>query len=324
MGGAGVATARDMSLAYYNPAAILTTNTAGFMASAGVAYDGLDKLIAAAGAAADPAKFITDNYGNKILVNGNINGIIGGSINKIGISVLPTLMLNFDKQANTLNINNASAGVGYAVPLTIGHSFGLPGLPSLNIGANIKYLGGMSGTINVAGLAGTKKVSNITGFGLDVGALMVFDIPAVTSLSVGLVARDLGETINTTDQNWNLTVNPLTNNFTETAQPDTSSSKPQDPSYALGAAGTIPVIGLLAAADYETGNGFSNTHLGVEYPLLAGLAALRAGVASGTAISYTTFGAKVGIPFFTLNAAYVADGKNTKNNQIVFDFAGGI
>ena len=323
MGGVGVATCRDLSAAYYNPAAIMKTGTVGGMASVGVAYDGMDKIMAAAAGAADPAKFVSDNFANNIALNGNLGGIFGLNINKIGISVMPNLGLNLNKPAASLQANGM-AGLTYSAPLTMGYTFGLPGLPALDVGANLKYVGMMSGWVNANALgAGNQAIVNSTGFGVDLGALMTFNIPAVTELSVGLAIRDLAENTNTNTKTYALTPG-AGNTFTSTLVSDVNTTQTVNSSYALGVAGNIPVVGLLCAADLESGNGFTNTHIGVEYPILAGLAAIRAGLASGNALSLTTFGAKIGLPFFTLNAALMMDGKNTKNNQIFIDLAGGV
>ena len=329
MGGTGVASARDQSAAYYNPAALMKMGKAGFMASAGVSYSGIDKLMSAASSSTDPAKFAADNFGTKLDVDGNINGLIGGSFNKVGITVLPALTLNVFKDANSL-VANGGAAAGYTGILTLGYSFGLIGISSVDVGANLKYLGGMLGTI-IAGVnpvtgtaAGEERYGSQSGFGLDVGALLTFDIPAVTSLSVGIAARDLAETITSSLKKKDLTQAAGSNTYTEGPEQDLGSqSSTADSTYVLGVSGTIPVIGAVLAADLESGKNFSNTHFGLEYPLMANFLALRAGMASGNNLSLTTLGAKVGIPFFTLNLAYVINGKDSKASQIVLDLAGG-
>ena len=322
MGGAGVAASRDQSAAYYNPAALMQTGKAGFMASLGAAYSGLDKIMNAASSASDPAKFVTDNYASKIDLGTSIYGVLGGSINKVGLTVLPALSLTMSKQAASLAAVGR-AGLGYQGIATLGYSFGLP-VVVLDLGANLKYIGGNAGEISFNGLTGNQDIKSMTGFGFDVGTLLTFDIPAVTSLSVGLVARDLGETITTSTKRSALTPG-AGNTITVGPEQDLgSTSATTDSSYVLGVAGKIPVVGILAALDYETVKNVNTTHLGIEYPLLANFLVLRAGVASGTATSLTTFGAKIGIPFLTLNAALVMDGKNTNNNLIVLDFLGGV
>ncbi len=330
MGGAGVAASRDLSAAYYNPAALMKAGRLGLMASAGIANSGLDKILAAVSQTGDPAKLANDNFANSLDINGSINGIIGGNFNKVGLSLLPSIALKVDKPANGL-IANGSAGLGYTGILTMGYSLSFLGLSSVDVGANLKYLGGMNGEIDmianlppVGGGSGSQTMNTINGFGIDIGTLLTFDIPAVTSLSVGLVARDLAESITTSTKMKTLTAPSGGQTLIEGPEQDLgSTTKTADPSYVLGAAGTIPVAGILLAADLESGKNYSNTHIGVEYPLLLKILTLRAGVASGNDISYTTVGAKLGVLFLTLNAAYVMDGKDSKGNQIVFDLAGG-
>ena len=329
MGGAGVAVSRDLSAAYYNPAALMKASRMGFIASANVSTSGLDQLMTLAAQAGDPAKFANDNFAKDINVNTGVSGILGGCFNKVGLSVIPGVTVNLNKPASSLAANGM-AEAKYTGILTMGYSWGLMGLPSIDIGANLKYLGGLAGKVDVTanpftGASGSQKVENTSGFGVDIGALATFDIPMVTSLSVGLVGRDLGESITTTGKTRSLTAPVGSNTLTQGPEVDIpSTSKSVDPTYILGASGSIPAIGAVLAGDLESGNGYSNTHFGVEYPVMMKMLTLRAGIASGTNLSLTTIGAKIGIPFLALNLAYVMDGKISNNNQIVFDVAGGI
>ncbi|KAF0135051.1 MAG: hypothetical protein FD145_189 [Candidatus Saganbacteria bacterium] len=327
MGGAGVAASRDLTAAYYNPAAMMKTGQLGFEASLGAAYSDIAELSNLLNSTSNPAKIITDNFAKKIDIYTGLGGLLGFSANKIGITVLPNLQMEVNKEANAL-----AAGVGanlnYQGIITLGRSFQFMGLSSVDLGANIKYLGGNNGSAIVALVGidsvGVKTVTNSSGFGLDVGALMSFDIPAVTSLSVGIVGRDLFETINDKIQTWDLNASFGAQTFTETQRADTTATRAVNSTYAIGASGSIPAVGLLVAADYEMGKNFSNTHMGMEYPVIGNFVTLRAGIASGTNLSMTTFGAKLSIPIFAINVAYIMDNKVTKNNQIVVDLAGGL
>ncbi|MFA4967869.1 MAG: hypothetical protein WC624_06615 [Candidatus Margulisiibacteriota bacterium] len=329
MGGAGVAAARDLSAAYYNPAALMKASRMGFLASVNYPTGGFDQLTNLAAQSGDPAKFANDNFAKEININTGINGIIGGCFNKVGVSVIPGLTVNLNKPASSLGAVGGAVG-SYTGILTAGYSWGLMGLPSIDIGANLKALGGISGNVNVTanpltGATGNQSVLNSSGVGLDLGALMTFDIPMVTSLSVGLVARDLAETITTTGKTRTLTAPAGSNTLTQGPETDIpSTSQTTNATYVLGASGSIPGIGAVLAGDIESGNGFSNTHIGIEYPVMLKMLTLRAGLASGTNLSLTTIGANIGIPFLALNLAYVMDGKISNNNSIVFDIAGGI
>jgi hypothetical protein len=321
MGGAGVATSRDLSAAYYNPAALMRNGNVGFLGSVGFSSAGFNDLLNAAGAASDPAKFVTDNYANNIDVNGTLNGVLGVNINKVGLTVIPLMTLGLNKTANSLATSGTAVG-NYEGVLTLGRTYSITGLPALDVGMNIKYLGGMTGVISYNGVNGSKSVTTGNGVGLDVGALITYDIPMVTSLSVGLVGRDLFETLNTTTKSSTLTPG-VGNTFTEAANPDQTGSIAADSSYVLGVSGTVPVVGLLLAGDLEQGKNYGNTHIGLEYPMFLSALVLRAGVANGTNLQLTTLGLKFGIPFLSANLAYVNDNKNNKNNQIVLDLAGG-
>lgn len=321
MGGVGVATSFDIYSAYYNPAGIMSSGTFGFSGSLGAAYSGFDKLLSAVAGSSDLAKFISDNYTNSISVNGSVLGLLGFNVSKVGLSVIPNLSVNLEKTANSLVANGAANGF-YSGVITFGKSFSVPVLPSLNVGANIKYLGGAFGNISIDNTAaGTEQYGNRSGFGLDIGALTTFNVPLVTSISVGIVARDLFESITTYTKQKTLTPSADGQSFVAGAEQDLGASTTTvDSSYALGVSGKIPGIGLILGADYETGKSFSNTHFGLEYPVVLNMLVFRAGVASGTNLSLTTLGAKIGLPMFTLNTAWVMNNKDSKNSSIIFDF----
>lgn len=324
MGGAGVAIAYDLTSAYYNPACLLKAGGFGLQGSAASSTN-LSDVASALGSISDPGKFASDNYSKKVDLTGSLGGLLGINMSKVGLTVIPSATVAITKAANSLEVSGDGTG-NYSGVLTIGNTFSMmAGLPDISVGANLKYLGGVAGNIAVTasgtGAAGTQSVSSRTGFGADVGALMTFSIPAVTDLSVGLVVRDLGESISTTTTTNALTTTGSGQAFTKGPDVKTGPvTTTTDSTYAIGVAGTIPGLGILVAADIENGKNFSNTHMGIEYPVIAGFLALRAGVASGNNLSLSTFGAKISIPFFAINAAMVTDNKISSNNSYTIDF----
>ncbi|MBI5699059.1 hypothetical protein HZC35_01950 [Candidatus Saganbacteria bacterium] len=331
MGGAGSAVVTDLAAAYYNPAGLMKNQAraAELKVALGASYSNPDKLVAAISAATDPAKFMQDNYANDLSFTGSLNGVIGLNVRKIGISVIPMMSALVDKRANTMA--GTAAGIGNAAgALTLGHSFGVPYVGTLHLGVNGKYIYAANGAITTNAGGGTQTWSVGNGIGFDIGALTTVNVPLVTEINLALVARDLNESVTYKNKSQTATTDPAdptkfimgpTVDGADTTVAGTSS-------YVLGAAATIPVVGILTAIDLENvstaGNPTSNTHIGIEWPIFMNMLVLRAGTASGPNLQLTTFGAKLGLPILGLDVAMVQDGKNTKNSSYVVDINIGI
>ena len=80
---------------------------------------------------------------------------------------------------------------------------------------------------------------------------------------------------------------------------------------------------MAVAADLEMKKNETVTHLGLEYPLMANVLIGRAGLASSPSISKTTLGVKLNLPFFTLDATSIMDGKNSSVVGWVVDIGAG-
>jgi len=331
MGGAGASIVDDITCSYYNPAGILNTGNMELKIGAGAATEGLNDLIAALGNASNPAKFMSDNFNKTISVNGGFNSIIGLNVAKVGITIIPLASLMLQKTPG-LNVGEGlSASANYEGILTLGYGLSVPGIPiaDINLGANIKTVNSVTGNSNVASATSTSdNVTTYSGLGFDIGAQANVNTPLVP-VSVGLVYKDLAETLKGTQQTITTTYN-ATGGIASQTKADTTPPDVTVPStLVIGASTVIPGVGVRVAVDIDNvassatmGNpSYSVTHIGLEYPIL-GIVALRAGNVSGGvngSISQTTFGAGFNLGA-NINVAMMTDAKNSKNNSTMVDF----
>jgi hypothetical protein len=325
MGGTGVASATDLTAVYYNPAGLMKAGRGEFRLSVYPSYTDYQSVMDAFSKATDPSSFFEDNYANNLSFQGDISGMAGLQINKIGVSaiILPlgnyagdtlsaTNTINISKPANALQAS-ATYSVRQDTILTLGYTFSLPGLPiaSLDTGVNLKSINAVYGTMNAI----TDPTSNYlkgtgNGTAFDLGARTSLDVPMVGSMAIGLMLRDVGGQIKYKRKQQTYYFN-LDNTITTEAEVDrTDATVTLDSSTAIGASGTISPINLGVAADIEMTKNDTITHLGIEYPLLPMLVG-RAGLATGNSVSKTTLGIKLNIPFITIDAATIMDGKNS-------------
>jgi hypothetical protein len=328
MGGAGVANVADLSAVYYNPAAFMEDKAnAELKIALGAAYSKPDKMIEAMGKANDPAAFLLDNYANDLKFTGTLNGIVGLNIMKIGLSVLPNVYARVNKPPMSTG-GSVIATVRYDTVLTLGRSFSTPFLPggSLDVGLNAKMITANNGSITAVAnpldprlSSGTKTIASGTGMGFDLGAMTSLNVPMVTNLKVGVVLRDIAESIKYSNKSQPVTINQQSGITpgTETTLPDSTVNI--DSSTALGASAVIPGIGMTVAGDIEMLKSDTNLHLGFQYPMLMGLLLLRAGVASGPNLGLTTLGVKLNLPVFALDLATIMDSKNSDMSSTVVD-----
>lgn len=336
MGGAGSAIVDDITSAYFNPAGIIKTGNMELKIGAGAATEGLNDIIGALGNASNPAKFMADNYNKTISIKGGLNAIVGINIAKIGLSVIPAASLTLTKPTpGTFLGTTAFAGAAYEGILTMGYSLSVPGLPiaSLDLGANVKsanYVFAMSGATGAT--TTTDEVSTISGIGFDLGAKANIDNPVIP-VSVGIVIKDIAESLKGKTKSQNSVYDPATGNVTTTTLGEGDAAETTMPTTTvIGASTVIPGVGLRVAIDYDsvaggkvlgvTQNSYNVTHIGVEYPIL-GIIALRAGTVSGgpsgAEISQTTIGAGFSLGA-NINVAMMTDAKNSKNNSTMVDF----
>lgn len=339
MGGAGVAHATDLSAVYYNPAGLMKAGNFEFKLSLNPSYTDYQQVLDAFNSSTDPSTFLQDNYAKNLSFQGNLAGMVGLNINKIGISMVALPLEGYaadtlggentifiSKPANALQASAAYA-VRYDTVLTLGHTFSLPALPiaSLDAGINLKSISATYGTLNAS--AGATSSPYIKGSGsgtaFDVGARTSLDVPVVGSLAVGLVLRDIAGQINYSRDQEIYYFN-LDNTITKSAESKLAdASVTLNPTTVIGASATIPTINLAVAADLEMKKNETVTHLGLEYPLMANVLIGRAGLASSPSISKTTLGIKLNLPFLTLDTATIMDGKNSSVVGWVIDIGAG-
>jgi hypothetical protein len=338
MGGTGVASATDLTAVYYNPAGLMKAGRGELRLSLSPSYTDYQSVLDAFSNATDPSSFLEDNYANNLSFQGDVSGLVGFQVNKIGLSIIlqplgayagDTLTSN-----NTISINKPAAalqaGATYSVRqdtvVTLGHTFALPGLAiaSLDTGVNLKSISAVYGTINAAPLATTATYYKGTGSGtaFDLGARTSVDIPVVGSMAVGLTFRDVGGQINYKRKQQTYHFNPDNTITTEAETDRADATVTLDSATVIGASGNISAINLGVAADLEFTKNDTITHLGVEYPLLPMLVG-RAGIATGNSVSKTTLGVKLNIPFLTIDASTIMDGKNSSVQGWVIDFGAG-
>ncbi len=329
MGGAGCALSDDLVGAYYNPAGMAKAQAMSIKLGGGAASNGMDKLIATLSSAADPSKFILDNYANALDINGNMNLFLGLNIAKFGISIIPLTSLNLSKAADTANGTATAMMMGEGV-VTISRGLSVPYLGSINTGANVKYIVAGAGTATVLGASSTTVGTTRSGFGFDLGAQANVDAIPMVPLSVGVVLKDIGATLRGNTSTLSKVIDPLTGSViseTDTTVPAADYAMPT--TFVIGAATKIPVVGLTVAIDLDNVGAdntmgtaaYSVTHIGLEYPVAMGLVNLRLGKITGgpagSSVDMTTYGA--GALGNMINIAMITDNTNSKNNQMMFD-----
>lgn len=325
MGGCGVASLTGLSGVYYNPASLMAGGIGGFNSSIGTSYSNFDKLASAIGGLTNISQFLVDNFDNDLTFSNTFYGFVGTNLNKIGMSFLPYGMISIGKPAGQLQgtFNGDFAYTGF---FTVGTSFSVPHLPTdLHVGTNIKYTYDTNCDITANALDPTANFyySTGSGYGLDIGALTTFSIPSVTDLSVGIAARDILGTITYDDKMIPFTFDNISGQITQGPEVTIATGRQETlkPTYLIGASGLIPTVGVQAALDLEVQESNTITHLGIEVPLQMNTIFLRAGIATGNNVALTTLGAKVGLPFTSFDFAYIIDGNDSTNSQIIVDFS---
>jgi hypothetical protein len=293
MGGTGIATANDISAAYFNPA--------GLMFGA----DNIDCQIFAGGTtgqlteltnAATDTDFFSNNFDTDLNINATANAMLGVSVRKVGVTLLAQGNGIFVHPANSLTSGSVLASATVMAPITLGSSFSTPGLPVAGIafGVNLKPIQTFGGGVIVhSGAGNSLQVSSTgSGFGFDIG----METKVTPFVTVGAVVRNLSSSVSIKTKTQHVTVAPdgtLTDVGAETSA-TTNDTLP--PETGIGVGVSLPVTGTLIAVDAENysipdDKSYNDFHVGIEQPLL-GLLVCRAGYFTygPTEDTYYTYG----------------------------------
>jgi len=330
MGGCGIATANDITAAYFNPAGLMY-GPENFELST-YASDIIGTLTNMSDAASDAGKFIEKNFDKEVSFGGTLAAGFGISVKKVGLSVIADGVANFNKPAFDIS-NPDPAAIGFnlvgkgnlIIPLTLGSTFNTPGLPiaSMSVGVNLKSINFASIITDVSGGTGTNSTMIGSGFGFDIGAMA----KVTPLLSVGAVVRNLSASTNVTKKTDSINVYP--NGTTETITgPEQKTTYNPPPEVGVGAALAIPLTGTLVAVDLENYSGpdpdspsktksYTDTHIGIEQGILMNIVMLRLGYFSYSPNSdnFYTYGLGLNLGPCNIGISAANSAKDSKDSQ---------
>lgn len=340
MGGAGSAIVDDIYSTYYNPAGIIKSGYVGLNLNSGAATANMTEMVELLSNATNPAKFFSDNFTRALDINGGLTAALGLNIGKMGFSAISLGNLVFKKDANSLSGGSLAAGLNYELAGTFAYTVNIPYLSyipftNVDLGLNFKSVNRITASTSIeSAIKSTDKTSTYSGMGYDLGLKGQIDLP-LFPISIGLVFKDLGETLTGKEQtittNYGITGNITSQITAEAALPASVSPV----TTVIGASATIPMgifsifsplpisqIKISDDMEFVGGsNPFSINHLGIEVPIMFGLIHLRGGMVSGgssaSPISMTTYGAG----FWGVNVAMTSDANNSKNNSTLVDLS---
>jgi hypothetical protein len=333
MGGTGIATANDITAAYFNPAGLMYgPENFESQTFAGGATQGLTGLAEALSSGTD---FITNHFSDSYDIGASVSGGFGVSVKKVGLSVIiPSGYVNFQKPANALTFSLLGS-MNAITPLTLGSTFATPGLPiaSLSVGVNLKAIasGIIYTSVTQSGLTGTGNMySSIgSGFGFDIGA----ETKVSPFLSVGAVVRNLSASTSIATTTKTITVDAL-GNVTEGPETKSTSSYIPPPEAGIGVGVVVPITGTLIAVDLENysfpkdgyntnkSETYNDTHIGIEQGFLMNIVMLRLGYFTygPDEDTYYTCGLGLNLGPASLGVAAANSTKNSDNSATSAQF----
>lgn len=333
MGGTGIATANDITAAYFNPACLMSgPENFEFQTSLGGATQGITEI---AEMASSTTHFLENTYANDLSVGGSLALGLGGSVRKVGLSAFATPVVHLDHKANTLSYSSYMSGMGY-VPLTLGSTFSTPGLPiaTMSVGVNLKSIMLMNATANVSQKTlisgeGSMSVSSGSGFGFDIGA----QAKITPLISVGAVIRNLSASTNITTKSKSVTLGPdlldptkaVVNEGDET---ETKTTYTPAPEIGVGAGFVVPITGTLIACDlenyslpengnYNKSTSYTDTHIGIEQGILFNIVMLRLGYFTDLPAEDTFYTYGLGFNLGPVNLGLAAANSSKDSNNSI-------
>lgn len=333
MGGTGIATANDITAAYFNPAGLMYgPENFEFQTSLGGATQGLNDIM---NMASSTTNFLQDTYANDLSVGGSLALGLGGSVRKVGLSAFAEPAVHLDHKANTLAYSSYVTGMGY-VPLTVGSTFSTPGLPiaTMSVGVNLKAIALINASASAAQTSlvtgeGNMNVSSGSGFGFDIGAQAKIT-PLIT---VGAVIRNLSASTSIITKSKNITINPDPSDLTkavvtEGPETETKTTYSPAPEIGVGAGFVVPLTGTLIACDlenyslptngdYNKSTSYSDTHIGIEQAVLFNIVMLRLGYFTygPTEDTFYTYGLGINLGPVSLGASAANSSKDSVNSM---------
>jgi len=332
MGGTGIATANDITAAYFNPAGLMYgPENFELQTFVGGATQGINDILEMAGSTTN---FLENTYANDLNIGGSVGLGLGTSVRKVGLSAFVDGKVNLSHKANTLAYNSYITSMA-SVPLTLGSTFSTPGLPiaSMSVGVNLKSLMLLNAGASIAQTspltgAGNMSVSSGSGFGFDIGAQGKIT-PLIT---VGAVIRNLSASANIMTKTTAVTLAPDPGDptkavVTEGVETEQKSTFTPPAEVGVGVGVVIPITGTLVAVDLENYSfpednnqnksaSYTDTHIGLEQGVLFNLVMLRAGyfTESPTEDSYYTYGLGFNLGPVSLGVAAANSVKDSVNS----------
>ena len=278
MGGTGIATANDVSAAYFNPAGLMFgSDNFDFQTFAGGTTGQIQAL---SNAAADP-DYLSNNFDTTLNIDATANAMLGVSMKKVGITILAQGNGLFFHPANSISSGYILAEATVMAPITLGSTFSTPGLPvaSVAFGVNLKPIQTYGGGIVVgSGVPnGTRISSTGSGFGFDIG----METKVTPLVTLGAVVRNLSASITTKTKSQGVIVDASGNLTDSGAETSATSNSTLAPEVGIGIGVSVPVFGTLIAVDGENygvdgDKTYNDIHIGLEQPIL-GTVVVRAG-----------------------------------------------
>ncbi|MFH1709738.1 MAG: hypothetical protein ABH860_01540 [bacterium] len=334
MGGTGIATANDITAAYFNPAGLMYgPEYFELQIAAGYAPQGLTDI---QDMASSTTNFIQDTYAKDLSLDTSFALGLGLSVRKIGLSGWGTGAVSMSHTANTFTYSSYLTGLGYA-PLTLGSTFATPGIPiaSMSVGVNLKAISVLNATASVAQTspttgAGSMTLSSGSGFGFDIGA----QTKITPFINLGAVIRNLSASANILTKTTNVTVapdpaDPTKAVVTDGAETETKSTYTPPVEIGIGVGVVVPIIGTLIAVDLENyslpennnqnkSTTYTDTHIGIEQGILADILKLRAGYYTygPTSDAFYTCGLGLNLGPLSIGAAVANSTKDASDSLV--------